>query len=115
VTIIHGVASGDRAASSPSNVEVRVSIDEQHVALPKLYGAPAYARPAPIVADSPRPFDPDDLPLESFQTDEEREYAAGRSASGDADGSTNGHGPHLRPRPFSLRAIAGKLLGGSSD
>lgn len=40
--------------------------DRGHSALPKLYGAPAYARP-PIVPVKPveRPFDPDDLPLEA--------------------------------------------------
>ena len=42
-----------------------MAIDEQHVALPKLYGAPAYARPAAVAAEvEPRPFDPDDLPIE---------------------------------------------------
>ena len=39
-------------------------------ALPKLYGAPAYARPPAIpVAPVDRPFDPDYLPLESEQTE----------------------------------------------
>ena len=35
-------------------------------AMPKLYGAPAYARP-PVAAVNPvdRPFDPDDLPIEA--------------------------------------------------
>ena len=43
-------------------------------AMPKLYGAPAYARP-PVVAASPveRPFDPDDLPLESERSSEDQE------------------------------------------
>lgn len=98
-----------------------MSIDEQHVALPKLYGAPAYARPGPVVEMSERPFDPDDLPLEAFQTDDEREYvdelsahawsdgASGRSHGDGANGST-GHG--LRARPFRLRSIAGRLFGG---
>ena len=47
-----------------------MSLDEQHVALPKLYGAPAYARPAAPVDLTPRPFDPDELPLEMDQTPE---------------------------------------------
>ena len=40
--------------------------DRGHVAMPRLYGAPAYARP-PLQPVSPveRPLDPDDLPLES--------------------------------------------------
>ena len=50
-----------------------MAIDEQHVALPKLYGAPAYARPPRPSADTPRPFDPDELPIEAVQTDEERD------------------------------------------
>ena len=52
-------------------------IDEyQHVALPKLMGAPAYARPPRIApVDAVRPIDPDDLPLEVYLDGEEREHA----------------------------------------
>ena len=97
-----------------------MAMDEQHVALPKLYGAPAYARPAPIVAVTPRQFDPDDLPIEAIQTDEEREIASSLPAYAYAPGGSpnqddhNGHGeggPQLRPRPLSLRALAGRILG----
>jgi hypothetical protein len=102
-----------------------VSIDEQaHVALPKLVGAPAYARPTPSVAHSPRPFDPDDLPIAAYQTDDERHllealparaYAPGGGMvlkGGDRSGSGNGHGrPTLQPRPFRLRTLAGRILG----
>ena len=63
-----------------------MSIDEQHVALPKLYGAPAYARPQPVVATGPRPFDPDDLPIEAVQTDEERDDRANLPAHAWAPG-----------------------------
>ena len=98
-----------------------VALDEQqHVALPKLYGAPAYARPAPIVEESPRPFDPDDLPIEAAQTDEERELAASLPAHAYAPGgahlpmdpkaSDHDGGPRLSPRPLSLRALAGRIL-----
>jgi hypothetical protein len=95
-----------------------VALDEQHVALPKLYGAPAYARPAPIVDESPRPFDPDDLPIEAAQTPEERGIAANLPAHAYAPGgahlaavSTGGdRGPQLSPRPLSLRALAGRIL-----
>ena len=98
-----------------------MSIDEQHVALPRLYGAPAYARP-PAVADTEfRPFDPDDLPIEAFQTEEDRAFAATLPARAWAPGGTpleggrnggrpdNGKG-HLVARQLNLRSIAGKLL-----
>lgn len=94
-------------------------MDEQHIALPKLYGAPAYARPTPLVAHTPRPFDPDDLPIEAVQSEEERAIAATLPARAYAPGgasvqqderSHTGQ-PELRPRPLSLRAIAGRILG----
>ena len=94
-----------------------MALDEQHIALPKLYGAPAYARPAPIVDESPRPFDPDDLPIEAAQTPEEREIAAHLPAHAYAPGgahldafpATSGE-PQLTARPLSLRALAGRIL-----
>ena len=96
-----------------------MSIEERHVALPKLYGAPAYARPPAPVAHAPRPFDPDELPLDVELTPDEREAwalpARAYEASGEPrQGSTNGDGeaPVLHARAFSLRAIAGRLLGG---
>ena len=62
-------------------------------AMPKLYGAPAYARP-PVVAASPveRPFDPDDLPLESERSSED-------------DGLVG----HLQPHPYE--AVIGTASG----
>lgn len=99
-----------------------MAIDEQHIALPKLYGAPPYARPAPIVAASPRPFDPDDLPIEAIQTPEERELVETLPAHAYGPGGA-GRGalvsvdlePSLRPRPLSLRALAGRVLGQSRN
>lgn len=98
-----------------------MAIDEQlhHVALPALYGAPAYARPAPIAGQSPRPFDPDDLPIEAVQTDEEREMLAGLPARSYAAGGAIARDrelarlavPTLSPRPLSLKALAGRILG----
>ena len=96
--------------------------DEHHMALPKLYGAPAYARPsAPVVATA-RPFDPDDLPLETYLSDEERElytelqaqvYAGG--ISGDPVAISGGGGregsPMLRGRPFRLGSITSRIRG----
>lgn len=92
--------------------------EQQHVALPKLYGAPAYARPPRIVEPAARPFDPDDLPLEAVQTDEEREitsalparaYAPGGITLGDR--SAYDASATLRPRPLTLRSLAGRILG----
>ena len=96
-----------------------MAIDEQHVALPKLYGAPAYGRPPRASAETPRPFDPDDLPIEAIRTDEEHElvaslpagaYAPGGS-NGGRNGSTTGDEPTLQPKPLSLQALAGRILG----
>ena len=97
-----------------------MAMDEQHVALPKLYGAPAYARPAAIVDETPRPFDPDDLPIEADMTDEEREIAASLPAHAyapggalrDRDGGRRRAEP--RPRPLSL-AHRGRFLGQAAN
>jgi hypothetical protein len=99
-----------------------VSIDEQHVALPRLYGAPAYARPPRTAATVDRPFDPDDLPIEALMSEEDRAFAASLPARAwapggvpidgdDGRGPGNDHAPRLlRGRPLSLRSIAGRLL-----
>jgi hypothetical protein len=102
-----------------------LAIDEQHVALPKLYGAPAYARPPrKAVAEVERPFDPDDLPIEVEMSEEERELASGLPAHSYAPGghratqtttsASNDGVPTLNPRPLSLKALAGRILGGDS-
>ena len=97
-----------------------MSIEEQHVALPKLYGAPAYARPPTVAATILRPFDPDDLPIEAAQSEEDRAFVAtlpsrawepggallGSSSGGDQDGDVG----MLTGRPLRLREIAGRLL-----
>lgn len=92
--------------------------DAPHVALPKLYGAPAYARPPAAVAHTTRPMDPDDLPIEAEQTAAERELArdlVARSYAGSAPAERqDGHGDGtLRARPFRLRSIAGRILRGT--
>lgn len=99
-----------------------MSVDERPVALPKLYGAPAYARPPAPISTTGRPFDPDQLPLRVYQTDEERTvaehlparaYTTAMDLAGDPrPHSGAGSAGGLRPRLFSLRAIAGRLLGG---
>jgi hypothetical protein len=99
-----------------------VASDEQHMALPKLYGAPAYARPSAPVATTERPFDPDDLPLEADQTSEDREQAAQLEArvyaggvAGEPVGASSGGGregsPMLRGRPFRLGSITSRFRG----
>jgi hypothetical protein len=89
-----------------------VSIDEQPVALPQLYGAPAYARPPSTASTAPRPFDPDALPLENLRTEEERELADHLlTAAGDQnDDVSNGHD---QARSFHLRRITRRLKRGS--
>ena len=108
-----------------------MSIDEQHIALPKLYGAPAYARPPRPGEGTPKPFDPDDLPIVAAQTEEDRQLAESLPArawapggttltdwdgNGHSNGNGNGHGSTtdtgLKARSFSLRGIAGKFVGG---
>jgi hypothetical protein len=110
-------------------VAIEEQQQQQHVALPKLYGAPAYARPPrQAVAVVDRPLDPDDLPIEAIQTPEERELAATLPAHAYAAGGARGTGqaaahpatpngqqPQLRPKPLSLRALAGRILGGEDS
>ncbi len=80
-------------------------------AMPKLYGAPAYARPLAVpVAPVDRPVDPDDLPLEAEREPEDpepvgqlapRPYGAVETAErlpAPDDASTR-----LPGRPFRLR------------
>jgi hypothetical protein len=96
-----------------------VSIEEQHIALPKLYGAPAYARPPRSVEETDRPFDPDDMPILADQTDEERVFfetlpARSYLSIGVADdGERGSRDEQIRARPFRIRAFAGRLLGGN--
>ena len=110
----------DRVAAG--GVEIRlVSMDEysQHVALPKLFGAPAYARPAIAVAHTPRPLDPDDLPIVAEMGPDELALLAALPAP---DGRVPAVAPAhmavavaeapaepLRPRPFSIRAFADRI------
>lgn len=94
-----------------------MSSEEHHVALPKLYGAPAYARPPRPAEVFERPVDPDDLPLELERTPEEHELASRMAGSAfapvllaPANGSGRGRGAPLMGRPFRLRGLTGKLF-----
>jgi hypothetical protein len=100
-----------------------VSTEEQHVALPKLVGAPQYSRPPLAVPARPRPFDPDEMPIDAFRTDDERALADSLPAHAYAAGggvflddqmrnrlrSISRRFP--RPRPFLLRALIVRVLG----
>ena len=99
-----------------------MAIDEQHVAMPKLYGAPAYARPSAPVDESEKPFDPDDLPIAVYQTEEERHLLESLPArawapggfSMSSPGESSGQPSADRGRPFVLRALADRFRGGDS-
>jgi hypothetical protein len=124
-------ADGGRCSGSsthPRNTDVTSDERFHHVALPKLYGAPATSARNVTVAHSPRPFDPDDLPIEAQQTEEEREllsalppkaFAPGGGHVSDATGGgqgaqASGSAP-TRPREFSLRSIAGRFISSQDE
>ena len=95
-----------------------MSIDEQHIALPQLYGAPAYARPAVVVEKAvARPLDPDELPIQADQTEVERAIAATippEVQSAGLEGASRGTAISRRmDRSLSVRGIADKILGGN--
>ncbi|HET7677552.1 MAG TPA: hypothetical protein VFK38_06845 [Candidatus Limnocylindrales bacterium] len=82
--------------------------------MPQLRGAPAYARPPRPVQETPRPVDPDDLPIEAQRTDEERLLAEAieRGEAVAHSPADSAQEPHLlRPSDVGgLKAIAAKLL-----
>jgi hypothetical protein len=89
-----------------------VNDDRAYGAMPKLYGAPAYARPPmEIVYRVERPIDPDDLPLESERLDDAdpspqltaTQYAGGAPAEPVASPAKRKGRPTLRGRPFRFR------------
>lgn len=64
--------------------------DRSHGAMPKLYGAPAYARPPKAgVGTSGKPFDPDDLPIEAERTDLDQQLVEELVASSYAPAATD--------------------------
>ena len=66
-----------------------MAFDEYFVALPKLsVRPPTPGHPQPV-ASAPRPFDPDELPLEVDQTEEERAFAAKLPARAFAPGGAD--------------------------
>jgi hypothetical protein len=90
--------------------------ESRHVALPKLFGAPAYARPPvePVVR-AERPFDPDELPLESELTEEERQFLAlqaARPTVTTAQAESLAAAEAASRRSLKLPSITGLLRGG---
>jgi hypothetical protein len=86
--------------------------EEEHVAHPRLYGAPAYARPPQRIAPTVLPLDPDDLPIAVEQTPEEQAIAEALLSRpfGVTDRTTARTSPERGPQPQLLSAIAGKLF-----
>ena len=90
-----------------------MSVDEEHVAHPHLYGAPAYARPPSGVAPTPLPLDPDDLPIAAARTPQEQLLAAGllaRPYQSVSPVRPSRDEPRREPRPLPLRALAERIL-----
>ncbi len=90
-----------------------MSIDEEHVAHPRLYGAPAYARPPSTVVPTSLPLDPDDLPIAAAQTPQEQRLAEmllARPYQSVSLVMPLREEPRLVPRPLLLRALAGRIL-----
>lgn len=87
--------------------------DEEHVAHPRLFGAPAYARPPLRVTPTALPLDPDDFPIAAEQTPEERAIAERLLAEPYrvAERPTVSRPkPQPQSQPLLLSVLAGKLL-----
>ncbi|MET1232877.1 MAG: hypothetical protein ABWY52_08525 [Candidatus Limnocylindrales bacterium] len=77
-----------------------------YMPMPHLMGAPAYARPPRIVAETPRPLDPDDLPIEAMRSPEDEALLSGTYQPLDDDT------PTIKPSSQGgLRAVASRLFG----
>lgn len=79
----------------------------RHMAMPQLMGAPAYARPPRRVDETPRPLDPDDLPIEAMRSPEDEALlsATYQQPAGEPQ-------PTLKPSSQGgLRAVASRLFG----
>ena len=78
------------------------------MAMPQLMGAPAYARPPRLAVESPRPLDPDDLPIQALRSPEEEALLSGVYQEVEA-------APTLTPSSQGgLRAVASRLFGSGS-
>ena len=86
--------------------------DEGYVAHPRLYGAPAYARPPVRVTPTELPVDPDDLPISAYLSPDEAEMVETLRAKpfGVATKPAPEAAPEVRTREAGLTALAGRLL-----
>ena len=102
--------SGDPTVATDEANRTNMSAEQiQHLALPMLYGAPAYARPTTVAARFERPFSPDDLPLQAVMTDEERDLLANGPVRPEI--APEDDGTQINPRVFSLQALTDRLRG----
>lgn len=89
-----------------------MSAEDEHVAHPRLYGAPAYARPPLSVPPTALPLDPDDLPIAAEQTPEERAVAERLPASpyrvAERPAPITPRQP--QPQPVLLSVLANRIL-----
>jgi len=80
------------------------------MAMPQLMGAPAYARPPRIVEETPRPLDPDDLPIAAMRSPEDEALLSGVYELTNVEPE-----PTLQPSSQGgLRGIASRLFGSGS-
>jgi hypothetical protein len=106
---LNGEASGGNAGSASSGGGGGGGSSSYYMAMPQLMGAPAYARPPRLVAESPRPLDPDDLPIEALRSPEDEALL---SATYQEPIESE---PTLEPSSQGgLRAVAAKLFGSGS-
>ena len=94
--------------------------EKAHVALPTLYGAPAYSTPRTAVVRTTLPLGTDDLPMENYRSPEDQALAlqlvvrpsASQATPSHADserGSRADSSTGPRGRPLLLRALTGRL------
>jgi hypothetical protein len=87
-------------------------MDERQMALPKLYGAPSYRPPKPV-DESSRPFDPDELPISAYRSEDEVELVQSLPAEAFAPGGGYVIGqpvPDEQPEE-PRRRVLGRLFG----
>jgi hypothetical protein len=105
-TATPGASSPPASSASPGVSSGGGGSAPLYMPMPHLMGAPAYARPPRIVAESPRPPDPDDLPIEAMRSPEDEALLAGTYQPVD-DGT-----PTITPSSQGgLRAVASRLFG----